>query len=225
MTESAFLDKGILLGYCFSVDVHHEKCSDYLLDENRDPYITEYVRKSFNRKKVELIRRHRKDILHHVDELENSRYTGELGPMELKRIRQNMISNVEYPNAWRYLRDYYDDQSLISVGEITEEMRELARRIESNALSRFKTFDRKVNHWERNDEHVNVQTSLDEIRNDDEEDFWICIDAHDVASRVSGHTELATTDLNHLVRNGRKELIVDNTDLEDVVPVAVTSSI
>lgn len=224
MSRHAFLDKSVLIGYCFCVDIHHENCKEYISKSNFEYYVTDEVAEVFARNKSRMVSNHRKEILKHVRRLENSGYSGGIGPMDLKSLRQNMITPDEYPNSWRYLRDYYREKNFISVGEIQEELRELAREIEARADSKHEQFISEINLWEREQDYPEVQKGLKEIKQDKEEDFWICIDAHSLAANKSGYTELGTTDEDDLGNANRQKLITDVTALDEVENVAVTLS-
>lgn len=223
MGGSSFLDKGILLGYCFSIDAHHRECRNYLLMEELTSYYTQGVRDAFDENKERMIRDHRKEIFHHARFLEKSGFVGKLDGTELEKIRTDIISRSEYPNSWRYLADYYKKLEPTSVRQILKELREIAREIESNAHERLTEIEGVASLWKRSEDYPSVQTALGDIRQSKEEDLWICIDAHDLAERVDGHTELATTDFKDLIDRGRRELIIDNTSLDDVVGVGVTT--
>lgn len=221
MTGSAFLDKGVLLGYCFTVETHHVKCRNYLEEEDLDFYVTEKVDAIFDKKKEDLTDRYSAGILDHVAELTKKGYQGEIGPQELKRIRQN----IQYENdSRRFLEHWYINEapSIISAYELKSRLRDLARDIDKIAVDRKNEFDELVDVWERDNDHEDIHDGLTEIRDDKEEDFWICISAHDLANNLDGHTELATTDLSDLGNDGRKQLICDITALDDVVPLAET---
>lgn len=223
MSTSSFLDKGILLGYCFSINAHHRECRDYLFRADVSPYYTEDVREAFEENKDRMVRDHRTELLHHARVLEQSSYGGALTETELDEIRSEVVTRSDYPNAWRYLGDYYEALSSPSVKRILDEIREIAREIESTAHTRFSEMEGMVTLWSRAEAYPTVQTALDEIRSSKEEDLWICIDAHDLAERVDRHTELATTDFNDLIDGGRRELILEHTSLDDVIGVGVTT--
>lgn len=223
MSTSSFLDKGILLGFCFSIDTHHRKCRGYLFRDDVSPYYTEDVREAFEENKDRMVRDHRTELLHHARVLEQSSYGGALTETELDEIRSEVVTRSDYPNAWRYLGDYYESLSSPSVTRILDEIREIAREIESTAHARFSEMEGMVTLWSRAEAYPTVQTALDEIRSSKEEDLWICIDAHDLAEHIDGHTELATTDFKDLIDGGRRELILEHTSLDDVVGVGVTT--
>lgn len=223
MGRLSFLDKGILLGYCFTVDIHHRKCANYLDDDELEFFITEDIEEAFERNISRIVEDHRGEILDHVRQLKQSDFSGELGPMELKSIRTQQISKGRFPNGWRYLQDFYNQKNLISVGELEFELREMARQIESKAKSRKNRFDGLITMWERETGYPEVESALEELRDDDAEDFWVCVDAHDLGARTDDETELATTNPRDFIRSGRRELIIENTEIDDVVEVAVVS--
>ena len=63
MADQAFLDKGVLLGYCFFTDTHHVVCKDYIESSAADFYATKQVEDIFNKKKDSIIESHRQAIL------------------------------------------------------------------------------------------------------------------------------------------------------------------
>lgn len=219
---NSFLDKGILLGFCFRPDPHHRPCAEYLYQDDLSSFITDQIDQIFRLKKRELADKHETNILKHVSELERSKYDGQLGPMELKEIRRDVLDTRS--DTYDFLEYYYSNElpQIISMYELKEQLRELARSMRSLALGRKEEFDEIVNLWVREDEYPEVEDGLQEIREAKEEDMWVCVDAHDLAVRKSGETELGTTDFQDFIRDGRRELILDVTALDDVVGIGMT---
>jgi hypothetical protein len=91
------------------------------------------------------------------------------------------------------LEDFYDGKAGRSVYEVTDELREVIREIEQRAEARKETLYSIFQGWLRISSHGSVQDELTQLRAQDEEDFWIVIDAHDFATNMRGETELATT--------------------------------
>jgi len=222
MSASAFLDRGVVLGYCFTVKKQHRACRDYLSQDELDFYVTEEVESIFEYKKDQLTQDYSDAILDHVADLTRSKYDGELGPMEQKGIQERTVPQNE---ASRFLSEWYQSEvpQLISMYGLKNRLRNLARDINSMAEERKDDFDALVTLWERETAYPGVRDNLAEIEDEKEEDLWICIDAHDLAVHKDGHTELATTDLSDFIRGDKKQLILGATALNDVIPVAEDS--
>jgi hypothetical protein len=118
-----------------------------------------------------------------------------------------------------FLYEYYQNvvPKFILVNELQKRLRELARNIEENAVMRKMELDDRLQIWKRIHEYPSLDSVLDSIH---EEDRGVCIDAHDLAVNQDGHTELATTDSKDFVRNGHRKMIIEATDLDDVVSLA-----
>jgi len=218
MSRSAFLDKGILLGFCFTVDTHHRPCLKYLTQEGIEPYITEEIDAAFERNKSRLSTRYQEHILNHVSQLTKSNFEGEVGPMELRKIRKGLLDPGN--NAFHFLEYYYREiaPNVTSVYELKNQLRDLARDIEQLSLDRKEEFDELVQEWERGGEYPDVEKALSEIEG---EDMWVCIDAHDLAVNKENETELATTDPKDMVDNGREDLILKNTSISKIIDLAI----
>ena len=220
MPDNVFLDKGILLGYCFTVDKHHQKCKDYLSKQGPEVYITEYIDGVYEAKVETLIKRHREAILDHVNDLTRSHFDGEIGPMEAKKIKSQMLTTKN--EAWRYLRDYYDNISISSVYQVKDELRGLTRELDKLAEERKEEFDERVQIWTREKEYSHLEEDLGALKADDEEDYWVCVDAHDFADRTDGETELATNNPSDYGENSHGPAILEHTAIDTIEIVAVT---
>lgn len=220
MSNNVFLDKGLLLGYCFTVDKHHEKCKAYLSSQDGEFYITEDIDGVFAAKRSKFVREHREAILDHVKELTKSNYSGRIGPMEIQEIQEQLISTQN--EAWRYLRDYYDGLSVSSVYEVKEELRGLAREMETLVDERKNDFDEMVTLWTREDDYSRLHDDLSALKSEDNEDFWVCVDAHDLAHRTEETTVLATNNPSDFGPQSHGETILASTALDDIDIVAVT---
>lgn len=218
MSRPAFLDKGVLLGFCFTVDTHHRPCLKYLTQDGVEPYVTGEIDSAFDRNKSRLSRRYHDNILNHVSRLTKSNFEGEVGPMELQKIRKKLLDQGN--NAFHFLEYYYREvaPSVTSIYELKTQLRDLARDIEQLSLTRKQEFDELVHEWEREDEYPDVEEALSEIKG---EDMWVCIDAHDLAVNKEDETELATTDPKDMVKNGREDLILENTSISQIIDLAV----
>lgn len=191
MTENAVLDKGLILGYCFFSDPHHERCLEYIDFEETDYFTTRQIEEIYHRKHQDIIRTHRRAILDHARNVTDG-YGGTLHEEDIQEIRAG-IDRGNTP-AWRYLLDFYRGRTGQDVYVVTKELRNLARDLEQRAEQRKEVLYAELQSWLRIDSHEAVQEQLEPLRQRDEEDFWVCIDAHDIAANIAGDTELATTD-------------------------------
>lgn len=215
MPDTSFLDKGVLLGYCFTVHAHHERCKRYFSDSTATFYVTEYIESVYDEKRDELLKAHRNAILDHVARLKRSEeFSEELDPDDVSEIRRWMIPTDN--EAWRYLRDYYDDLSYTSVHEIETDLRGLSRELDKLVKRRKDEFDTHVKTWTRETEYPKLETDLNELRRGEEEDYWVCVDAHDLACRTSGTTELATNNPSDFGEEAYGPLIRRQTDVDAI---------
>lgn len=221
MPKNAFLDKGIILGYCFFADPHYKKCSQYIHSGDTDYYATKQVEDIYDVKLHEMIKKHQLAILGNIKNVKED-YSGELTEEDVREI-QNDINPSENP-SWRFLRDYYQGREGQSVYEVTEGLRDLQQEIEQNAECRKSELYPMIHGWIRFAEHADVQDALKDLKEDDEEDFWICIDAHDLAATLEGETELATPNPVDFGEIGYKDEILKHTAIDDIRIVAVSRS-
>lgn len=220
MSGSSFLDTGVVLGFCFRDDKHHTKCREYLEGTDYDLYISDHVEEEYVRKEPDLAERYADGVLDHLARIRKSDYEGQLDSMDLSKIRQNLIRG-DNP-ASRTLHDFYRNQvpNFILVDELIQRLRDLARDIEQNAIENKDELLEQAEIWVRENEYEELHDTLSSIH---KEDRVICIDAHDLAAVQGAYTELATTNPNDLVAEGHRELIVEATELDDVVSLAVTT--
>lgn len=215
---TAFLDNGVVLSYCLVMHEFHPECSTYIEDTGYDLYITKEIDSIYEKKKDSIIRELANGILEHQADIKREDYPDELGPTELRDAKKSLHRSND---ATRFLLNWYEKQpwQFINKYELTDRLRNLADDIEARAQTQKSKFDRHINFWEREDDHRSVQRDLQEVKDDKEEDFWICIDAHDLAANTQGPTELATTDVNDFVRDGREELILEATAVDNIKPI------
>lgn len=219
MTEAGFLDKSVLLGFCFRTDPHHARCRDYLEGE-KDYYITEEIDDAFERNRKRMTQSHADAIQLHLKDIRDSPHSGPLGTNDLDDIRENVLFDgnevAEFLDRW-YAQTV---DSGITASELEDRLRYLARDIERMAYQRKTDFDELVILWEREDDYPDVKSVLSEMS---AEDMFVCVDAHDVAVHLDVATELATADESDFIENGRTELILDNTALDAIVGLSVAS--
>lgn len=221
MTDNAFLDKGLVLGFCFPVDLHHRKCRQYLQNGTMEFYLTDQIESIYGAKRYEKIKEHRNAVLKHARYIDQN-YDSEMGPMDLRDVRRHL--NSESNNAYKYLIDYYEGKQFANPRDVVKDLREFGRGMESHVSNRKDEFDELVKLRPREDDYPNLENDLRSIREDKEEDYWVCVDAHDLGERTPGKTELATTDIDDLANEDRKELIIEKTSIDSVEAVAFTSS-
>jgi len=216
MSDAGFLDKGVLLGFCFRTDPHHARCREYL-ESDVDPYITEEIDDAFERNRKRMEEDHTDAIRLHVKDLRDSPHEGVLGREDLRDIRENVL--FEGNQVSEFLDRWYDSQtdSGITASELQDRLRYLARDIERRAYQRKEEFDDFVTTWDREDDYPEVRSALSEMS---AEDMFVCVDGHDLAVYLEVETELATTD-SDFVQEGREELILETTALVTIVDLSV----
>jgi len=219
MADNVFLDKGVILGFCFFTDPHHRECRKYLFSGQTEYYATEQVENIFRDAKDSIIEEHRKQVLRNIQQVKVN-YQGELSESDIKEI-QSEIDRDEN-SAWRYLEDFYENKAGRDVYEVTDELREVIREIEQRAEARKETLYSTFQGWLRMSSHESVQDELTKLRAQDKEDFWIVIDAHDVAANVPGETELATTNPAEFADDHIKEEVLGATAIDSIQLVFVS---
>lgn len=219
MRHASFLDSGVVLGFCFEVDLHHQKCRTYLVDHDYDFYISSTVSNEYLKKRPDLAERYSDAIFSHVGMLKRSKYEGQLDSFDQAQIRDDVLDR-DSP-AYNFLYDYYDNQlpNFIQLDELDKRLRNLARDIEQHVQTRRAELEELIEEWERVSDYPDIEEALSEIH---DEDRVICLDAHDLAVNNDGKTELATTNPNDLGAEGYKAVILEVTELDDVISLAVT---
>lgn len=218
MVQHSFLDKGVLLGYCFLVDVQYSKCRQYMHSGSSDYYATPQIEDAFRKQKENFIKTHRKEILDHVRML-ISNYEGELSENEIEEIREG-IDKYE-TDSWRYLLDFYKQQSETDVHQISNKLRRLAREIEQIADTRKRIVSDMLFDWIVTATYPNIRKGLEPLHQKDEEDFWVILDAHDLATNVKGQTEFATTNPSDFGDEQVSEAIINQTDIDQIKIISV----
>ena len=219
MADNAFLDKGIVLGFCFFTDPHHRECRKYLFSGETEYFATEQVENIFRNAKEAIIKKHRSGVLQNIKQVKLD-YEGELTESDVEEIRSDIDRREN--SAWRYLEDFYQDKAGREVYEVTEELREIIREMEQRSEERKEKLYSTFQGWLRFSSHESVQANLTRLRAQDEEDFWIVIDAHDVASSVAGKTELATTNPAEFADESIQEEVLGATAIDSIQLVFVS---
>ena len=217
MKQTAFLDTGVVLAYCFTTDIHHYKCRNYIEDDTLAIFISEDIEDAYQRKEPHLTERYSDAVLDHVSDIQCSEYEGQLDSLDIAHIRDDLLNPTNPARV--FLSEYYQNvvPNFILLNELQKQLRELARNIEENAIIRKMELDDRLQIWERIHEYPSLDSELDSIH---EEDRGVCIDDHDLATNRDGHTELATTDPKDFVRKGHREMIIEVTNLDEVVSLA-----
>lgn len=220
MVKEAFLDSGVVLGFCFLTDMHHQKCRAYIEENDYDISYSGRVENEFEKKRKELSIRYADAVRDHISSLQKSNYEGQLTPIDIREIREDVLDKDN--EAHYFLKFYYQQkvQKYIEMEDLLDQLRSISRGIERHALKKKNELESKANVWMRFDSYPELQKALKSIHGEDRE---ICIDAHDLALDTDGEMELATTNPNDFVRAGQRKLILENTALDDVVSLAVTS--
>ncbi|WP_311171770.1 hypothetical protein [Halobellus ordinarius] len=221
MADSAFLDKGIILGYCFYTDTHYVKCKDYIESTDAELYATKQVEDIFQRKKDNIIKKHRRAITDFIRWVKQE-YSGNLNSEDIAEIQKN-INREENP-VWRYLLDYFEDKSGKEVYPVTKNLRQIARDLEQLAEERNEELQPKVLGWIRLASYPELKDNLSSIFEKDEEDYWIAVDAHDLGCNVDGTTELATNNPSDFDDDAVRDEILTHTAIDEINLVFVSRS-
>lgn len=217
MTDASFLDTGVVLGFCFRDDTHHHRCRQYLESHDFELFISDHVKSEYLNREPSLAEEIADGVLTHIKQLRDSEYQGQLDSMDTSRIRQNLIQKDN--TAGTTLHAFYRNElpNFIQLDDMIDRLRNLARDIEQNAVENRSELMQQVQVWERDEDYADIDENLTDIPWDDRR---ICLDAHDVAILTDYLTELATTNPTDLVDDGYRELILEETALQDVVSLA-----
>lgn len=220
MPEASFLDTGVVLGFCFRDDTHHHRCRQYLEATDADLYISDHVESEYLNRQPDLAEEIAKGVFQHIDRLRDSEYEGQLDSMDTSQIRQELIAGGN--PAGTTLHEFYREQvpNFIQVEDLGQRLRDLARDIEQLALENREWLLERTVIWSRDDDYPAVDEAISAVPWDDRR---ICLDAHDVVEETGMTTELATTNPTDLIDDGRRELILEETSLHQVVSVATRS--
>lgn len=221
MADSMFLDKGVILGYCFYTDTHHVECSDYIESANGDLYATKQVEDIFKNAKNRIVSSHRTDILDFVRWVKLN-YSDYLTAQDIEEIQENIDRHEN--DAWRYLLDYFNDKAGEKVYPVTKKLRGLAQDIEQIAEERNEELQPKILGWIRLASYPELESNLSTLKSQDAEDYWIAVDAHDVGVNTSGETELATNNPSDFDDDTIRQEILDHTAIDDIQLVFVSRS-
>jgi hypothetical protein len=221
MADSAFLDKGIILGYCFYTDAHHVRCKDYIESTDAELYATKQVEDIFQKAKEHIVRKHRRAITDFVRWMKGE-FTGNIKSDDISKI-QDHINCGENP-ACRYLLDYFEGVAGEEVHSVSKDLRQIARDIEQLSEKRNEKLQPKILGWIRLSSYPELKHDLSSLFEKDEEDYWIAVDAHDLAINVDGTTELATNNPSDFDDQAVREEILTHTAIDEITLVFVSQS-
>jgi hypothetical protein len=221
MADNAFLDKGIILGYCFYTDTHHTRCREYIESTDAELYATKQVEDIFQKAKDHIVKKHRRAITDFARWIKQE-YSGNLTSQDIAEV-QNHIDREENP-AWRYLLDYFEDKSGEEVYPVTKNLRQIARDLEQLAEERNDEIQSKILGWMRIASYPELKDHLSSLFAKDEEDYWIAVDAHDLGLNVDGVTELATNNPSDFDDAAVREEILTHTAIDEINLVFVSRS-
>lgn len=221
MADNAFLDKGVLLGYCFYTDTHHIRCREYIEATDADLYATKQVQDIFDKAKDRIIQDHRRAITDFIRWVKQE-YSGTLSEPDITEI-QEAIDRGENP-AWRYLLDYFEGKSRKELYPVLKDLRQVTRDIEQLAEERNAAIQSKIFGWIRLTDYPELEDDLRALYERDEEDYWIAVDAHDVGLIIDGTTELATNNPSDFDDDAVREAILEHTAIDEITLVFVARS-
>ena len=215
MSTAGFLDTGVYIGYCFTVDKHHEPCRTYITDEVDLLFTSETVLEEYHSAKRNANTRYSDAVRKHLSDVKRSDLEGELGPMEQKRLKTRILDRRN--DLHSVLAEFYETlPSFIQYDELIGKLQGLGRDIDTLAQRRKRELDAEVNEWEPQDDHPDVRDRL----NLHEPDLTICVDGHDLAVHLTDDTELATANPTDFVYDGQRERILELTAYTDVVDLS-----
>jgi len=212
MSKGGFLDTGVLIGYCFTVDSHHQPCKEYLNDDAVLPFTSQTVEDEYKTTKSKVNTRYADSVRLHISDVKHSNIEGQLDPMDINQLQTEVLDRRNELHS--VLSAFYDrlDQ-FIHYDELISKLEALERDIETLAIQRKSELDEMVDIWEPKDSHPDVRSALDLH----EPDLTICIDGHDLAVHLADETELATANPTDFVYDGQREWILEVTAYVDVV--------
>lgn len=218
MSESAFLDTGVVFGYCVPLDKHHFRCEEYIEDRSGDLYTCSEVEKEYQQVMKKRIQDLSTAVLEHVQSLLKADLDESLGPMDLDHIKKRVLSRNN--DAYQFLYRYYDDElsNFVQRDKLISDLRGLARDIETVSLKRKQQLDTIIEEWQMEGSHQDIRSSLSMIH---QEDLTICLHAHDISTHRSGSLEFATTNPQDFIDDGREDIILEVTAIDSIRNLAI----
>lgn len=216
MCEVAFLDTGVVVGFCIRQDRHHHNCREYLESELPDggAFVGPAVRDEYEHTRRVVTQRLSRAVRDHVRGVRTDSCSGQLGPIDLNHLKSNVLDRGS--DAYGFLYDYYHNQlgNYVQKDELVQQLREMARDIESLPPTRESEFEELVTDWTPREDHESVESSLAIIT--DANDRRICVEAHDLACHTEEDVEFATVNPQDFVDDGLEQAILDITSLSGI---------
>lgn len=215
MARAGFLDTGVLIGYCLTVDLHHGPCKSYVTGRADLLFTSECVQDEYRSARRGATTRYSDAVRKHLSDVKRSDLDGELGPMDINRLKTGILNRRN--DLHSVLVEFYDQVGpFIRYGALIERLEALERDIDTLAIQRKQELDSVLDIWEAKDEHPDVRDVLDLH----EPDLTICVDGHDLALHLADDTELATANPTDFVYEGQRKRILENTAYHDVVDLS-----
>lgn len=215
MSTAGFLDTGVFVGYCLTVDKHHKPCNTYITEEADLLFTSETVLNEYPGTKRNASSRYSDAVRKHLSDVKKSDLKGELGPMEINRLQTQILDRRNELHSVLY--ELYEDlPPFIQYSDLIERLVALGRDIDTLALQRKGELDSIVDVWEQKEEHPDLRHEL----SIHEPDLSICIEGHDLALHLADETELATANPTDFVYEGQREHILSVTAYTDVVDLS-----
>jgi hypothetical protein len=216
MCEVTFLDTGVVVGYCIRQDRHHRNCREYLESEIPEggAFVGPTVRDEYEHTKQTVTRRLSRGVRDHVRDVRRDDCSGQLGPIDLNHLKSNVLNRGN--DSYGFLYDYYHNElgNYVQKDELVQQLREMARDIESLPPTREPQFEELVADWTPRENHESVESSLSIIT--DTNDRSICVEAHDLACHTEEDVEFATVNPQDFVDDGVEQAILDITSLSGI---------
>lgn len=216
MTTAGFLDTGVYIGYCLTVDHHHEPCKAYITEDADVLFTSETVLNGeYPSAKRKASTRYSDAVKKHISDVKRSDLEGELDPMDLNRIQNQILDRRNKLHS--VLAEFYDNlPQFIQYDSLIERLEALGRDIDTLALQRKRELDAEVDIWDQKDDYPDIRSDL----NLHEPDLTICVEGHDLAIHLADDTELATANPTDFVYDGQREHILELTAYSDVVDLS-----
>jgi hypothetical protein len=215
MTTAGFLDTGVYIGYCLTVDHHHEPCKAYITGDADVLFTSQTVLDEYPSAKRKASTRYSDAVEKHISDVKRSDLEGELGPMDLNRLQSQILDRRNKLHS--VLAEFYDNlPQFIRYDSLIEKLEALGRDIDTLALQRKRELDAEVDIWDPKDDYPDIRGELDLH----EPDLTICVEGHDLAVHLADETELATANPTDFVYDGQREHILELTAYADVVDLS-----
>lgn len=217
-SRNSFIETGVLIGYCVLLDPHHNKCSNYVDGNSHTLFTSKEVKTEYQNTKSKVAKRTSNGVLDHIRDLKGHSSQGYLGPMDINTIKRKILTQNN--DAYEFLYDYYDNivNNGVNKPDLEKNLRAISRDIARITTSRENQLNQVLRIYTANSQHPSVESTLSMIHHPDRK---YAVQAHDLATAKSEPTEFATANPSDFIDNGRKQKILKNTDLDDIVDLSV----